>query len=65
MGGEGNVDAVVATRMNINEITSGPATSPADLIDLQESLLPPGAPPGAIPFKFLHWHLESLVTTLL
>jgi hypothetical protein len=27
--------------MNINDITSGPATSPADLIDLQESLQPP------------------------
>ncbi len=52
MGGEGNVDAVVATQMNINEITSGPATSPADLIDLQESLLPPGGPPGAILWAF-------------
>jgi len=32
--------------MNISDITSGPATSPADLIDLHESLVPtdPGQP---------------------
>jgi hypothetical protein len=116
--------------MNISDITSGPATSPADLIDLHEALVPtdPGQPfvqwafrgqsqsygtlvpsiqrifrqrrsvgaaeiierdlikafrehyaklkdrtPNMRPAasieeglgKFLHWHLESLLTTLL
>ena len=38
--------------MDLKEITSGPATSPADLIDLQESLMPLGSPPGAVRWAF-------------
>ena len=38
--------------MNITDITSGPAASPADLIDLQESLQPPLPPPGS---KLYQW----------
>jgi len=51
-----------------DDITTGPLSSISDLIDLEESLLMPARtifPDVEGLGRFLHWHLETLVTTIL